>query len=624
MLQRTHLPGAPLGASVRAYGDEAAVTTFDAFLARACPGLDLEWRKYGRCEARRAVNERLRELGLPDYQAYLGLLRRDPGEAAGLADRMRITVTRFFRERERWQILVERILPELVAAAPPPRTVRAWSAGCCGGEEPYTLAIVWLERIAPVAPDATLEILATDIDEPSLARAREGVYAPSALREVPLDARERWFRREKPHFRVADAVRRMVRFEKRNLMTDPVPSGIDLALCRYLAFTYFTGMPRQQAARRLSRALRPGGVLMIGRKEGLAPAQLELFEPWPHAAGFFRRRDPASADAVWLPWLLADVEPVLDLLHARDVLHDRQQHLVLRLARHGALEVDHAAPAGDAHLVHVDAPVLGHQVAQPGLELGVAHVALFDRDGLGVADALLLARRSVLPGGGLGLARAVDAEPCRRQRLQALERDPALAASADAVGAGQDAAERLVELLDLLLAALVQTREQHGHPLLLRTLLELGLALLGELAQVLLRFRDLGEDLLASLAHHPDELFQFLLFHRISCVARQRRDHAAPPLGLRPRCNPLASAGRRGGEPAPSRARLPRCQNPERRRAAFSARANRARSAGENGQLPRGARMAHRLHCRASRHRHGVAGALSRLGRKRRSPWKTT
>ncbi len=151
------------------------MTTFDAFLARACPGLDLEWRKYRRCEARRAVNERLRELGLPDYQAYLGLLRRDPGEAAGLADRMRITVTRFFRERERWQIPAERILPELVAAAPPRRTVRAWSAGCCGGEEPYALAIVWLERIAPVAPDATLEILATDIDEPSLARAREGV-----------------------------------------------------------------------------------------------------------------------------------------------------------------------------------------------------------------------------------------------------------------------------------------------------------------------------------------------------------------------------------------------------------------------------------------------------------------
>src|SRR5690606_19941845 len=145
-------------------------------------------------------------------------------------------------------VLAERVLPELVAAASPGRTVRAWSAGCCGGEEPYTLAIVWLEHVAPTAPDVTLEILATDIDEPSLARARAGLYAASALREVPPDVRERWFGREGPAFRVADPVRRLVRLERRNLMTDPVPSAVDLVLCRYLAFTYFTGERRQQAA----------------------------------------------------------------------------------------------------------------------------------------------------------------------------------------------------------------------------------------------------------------------------------------------------------------------------------------------------------------------------------------
>ncbi|MEW6268052.1 MAG: CheR family methyltransferase [Thermodesulfobacteriota bacterium] len=244
--------------------------TFDAFLALACPGLDLAWRKYRRRDARHAVLARMRELGLPDYASYLDLLRRDPAEAAGLADRMRVTVTRFFRERERWQVLAERVLPELVAAASGPRPiVRAWSAGCCGGEEPYTLAILWLERIAPAAPDASLEILGTDIDEPSLARARAGLYPASALREVPPGVRERWFGREGPAWRVADAARRMVRLENRNLMSDPVPSATDLVLCRYLPFTYFTGTRRHEAARRLWSALRPDGALMIGRKEGL-------------------------------------------------------------------------------------------------------------------------------------------------------------------------------------------------------------------------------------------------------------------------------------------------------------------------------------------------------------------
>ena len=267
-----------------------AANGFDAFVEQACPGLDLAWRKYRRRAARHGVLARMRELGLPDYRAYLDLVHRDPREAAGLADRMRITVTRFFRERERWDVLVERVLPDLVAALGTRGTLRAWSAGCCGGEEPYTLAMLWLDRVAPRVPGASIEIIATDIDEPSLERARSGLYSAGSLREVPADVRQRWFSRDGAAWRIAEPVRRLVRLENRNLMSDPPPSGMDLVLCRYLAFTYFLGDRRHAAAERLSTALRPGRALMIGRKEGLSPRELALFEPWPHAPGVFRRR----------------------------------------------------------------------------------------------------------------------------------------------------------------------------------------------------------------------------------------------------------------------------------------------------------------------------------------------
>ncbi len=262
---------------------------YDEFLKQACPPLDLEWRKYRRRAARHRIEKRLAELGLRDYAAYLERLRGDPAEAAGLADRMRVTVSRFFREQERWEILATRVLPRLASEKEPDQPLRLWSAGCCGGEEPYTLALLWRARLLARFPRQRVDILATDIDDASLERARKACYEPGSLREVPKDLRRRWFRREGGLWRLADEIAAMVRFEKHNLLTDEPPPPMDLVCCRYLAFTYYRGERRLAAARRLQRALRGGGALMIARKEELGIAA-RLFSPWPQAPGAYRRR----------------------------------------------------------------------------------------------------------------------------------------------------------------------------------------------------------------------------------------------------------------------------------------------------------------------------------------------
>jgi chemotaxis methyl-accepting protein methylase len=182
------------------------------------------------------------------------------------------------------------VIPELIEGRPPGAPIRAWSVGCCNGEEPYSLAIVWLEHIQPRSPATRLEIVATDIDEAALERARRGVYADVSLRELAPDLRERWFARRGGMWRVDEPVRELVAFERSNLMTDPPPRDIDLVLCRYLAFTYYEGERRRRAAERLHRALRPAGALMIGAKESLDAGALELFDPWPGVAGVYRKR----------------------------------------------------------------------------------------------------------------------------------------------------------------------------------------------------------------------------------------------------------------------------------------------------------------------------------------------
>lgn len=261
---------------------------FDQFLKEICPRLDLEWRKYRRRDARRRVERRMAELGLPDYAAYLEYLLAHRAEARSLPERMRVTVSRFFREYPRWQTLSERVLPRLIADTPKGGTLRMWSAGCCGGEEPYSLAIQWLERFAGSDPPCRAEILATDIDSASLERAGAALYDHSSLREVPGEIKARYFTKTDGRFRLVDEVRNMVRFRRHDLQRDEPPHGFALAVCRYLVFTYYRGERRLEAARNLHRALRPGGALMIARKEDLGAAE-GLFASWPGTAGVFRR-----------------------------------------------------------------------------------------------------------------------------------------------------------------------------------------------------------------------------------------------------------------------------------------------------------------------------------------------
>lgn len=262
---------------------------FDQLLKEICPSLDMEWRKYRRRAARHAIERRMSELNLKDYAAYLQLLQIDPEEAAGLADRMRITVSRFFREKERWDLLARTVLPALLEEIGVQQPLRLWSVGCCGGEEPYTLALIWLEKLGARYSGRAVEILATDIDLPSLKRARNALYETGSMREVPKELRRRYFHRSGQHWQLVEEAAGLVSFARHNLMSDPLPQGMDLVCCRYLAFTYYRGRRRLLAARRLWQALRPGGALMIARKEDLGPAS-ELFAPWPGVEGVFRKQ----------------------------------------------------------------------------------------------------------------------------------------------------------------------------------------------------------------------------------------------------------------------------------------------------------------------------------------------
>lgn len=244
------------------------------FLQWALPRLGYRWAGFRKVRGTvcKRLSRRLRALGIDDLGAYRAFLEARPAEWAKLDALCRIPVSRFYRDRDVFDAIGRRILPELAAEASAEgrRHVRAWSAGCASGEEPYTMSLIAHHH--PVGGNGTpprLCILATDVDPAMLQRLRRACYPDGSLRDLPAVWRRAAFDRcggleclKAPYRRHVHACRSDIREEG--------PAGtFDLVLCRNLAFTYFDDAGQRRALSRLAGALRPNGWLVIGKHEAL-------------------------------------------------------------------------------------------------------------------------------------------------------------------------------------------------------------------------------------------------------------------------------------------------------------------------------------------------------------------
>jgi chemotaxis protein methyltransferase CheR len=224
-----------------------------------------------RARVRKKLNERLRELGLPDIAAYRDRLEAHPQEWADLDALCRITISRFHRDRGVFDHLRRVVLPGLAQRASErgAEAVRCWSAGCASGEEPYTLRILW-ERGQPAErARVPLRIVATDIDARLLERAREGHYPATSLKELPRELLEPAFVRDGEQFRLRDELRAGVEFQRQDIR-EAMPAGpFDLVLCRNLAFTYFDEDGQREVLRGIDERMVAGGYLVVGAHESL-------------------------------------------------------------------------------------------------------------------------------------------------------------------------------------------------------------------------------------------------------------------------------------------------------------------------------------------------------------------
>ena len=208
-------------------------------------------------------------------------LKRDPHEWAVLDGFCRITSSRFYRDRNVFRILGERILPLLAQeAAKAKRDIACWSAGCASGEEVYTLRILWDLTLAETHPEVTLALLGTDVDETVLGRASAGCYQTGSVKEMPSDWIDRCFESHGDLLYVKPRHCQGVSFLLQDIRRDMPEGPFDLILCRNLVLTYFEPALQAQVMHNLAARLRCDGYLVIGAHEAL-PAGMVDFQPLP-------------------------------------------------------------------------------------------------------------------------------------------------------------------------------------------------------------------------------------------------------------------------------------------------------------------------------------------------------
>ncbi len=228
----------------------------------------------------RRVQWRAALCGLSDLPAYARFLAGNPAEQLALRSALLVQVTQFWRDPPMWEALHDKVLPTLgYASRREGRGLRAWSAGCADGRETWTLAsLLWAS-----AADGWL-VVGSDLDPTAVQFAQDGVYAASALGELPELLGPRTLDLKGAYVQVKPGLRPAVRFCVHDLAgvqiapEAAVVARFDLVLCRNVLI-YLQPQVREVVLRKLAAVLPAGGVLVLGLSESLHGEATRWFEP---------------------------------------------------------------------------------------------------------------------------------------------------------------------------------------------------------------------------------------------------------------------------------------------------------------------------------------------------------
>lgn len=237
-------------------------------------GINLHMGKKELVRARLA--KRLRLGNFRTYSEYMKHVLADKSgkQFSILIDTLSTNLTSFFREGQHFEFLQNDFLPALLDRKERDRNfkIRAWSAGCSSGEEPYSIAITLLEA-AQEQSRWNVKVLATDISTTMLQTAKAGIYSKERVKPVPTLQKNKYLNlncvRGEKTFEVKRSLKNIVIFKYLNLMNDwPINGPLDFIFCRNVMI-YFDRSTQSRLINRFWDLLDSGGVLFTGHSESL-------------------------------------------------------------------------------------------------------------------------------------------------------------------------------------------------------------------------------------------------------------------------------------------------------------------------------------------------------------------
>jgi len=227
------------------------------------------WKGYRKVRkgVKKRIGRHMQSVGCRQMDAYLHLCER----------RLTVSISRFYRDRQIWQLLSLDILPNL--ARQNYNSVRIWSAGCARGEEVYSLKIAWeeIKRRSTRVPRFT--VVASDVNDAYLAQARTGIYNRGSLKELPAELKERYFEKSRGGrcWSIRPELKKGVEWICRDLLNGPPPEKkYDLILLRNNLLTYYRAPDVNTGFQNVTAALAPAGFVIIGAHEHLPDSATQL------------------------------------------------------------------------------------------------------------------------------------------------------------------------------------------------------------------------------------------------------------------------------------------------------------------------------------------------------------
>ncbi|MBI4838253.1 MAG: protein-glutamate O-methyltransferase CheR [Nitrospirae bacterium] len=221
----------------------------------------------------RRLNRRLKVLRLEDFREYYRFLMYDPkrdDEIQRIMDILTVNETYFFRGESQLKVFIDEIIPELKEKNKDQKKINIWSAGCATGEEPYTFAMLLLEKGGFDGWD--IRIAGSDISQRALQIARSGIYKKNSFRSTEYYFIKKYFHNEdEDTYSISDSVRKLVAFNYVNLF-DPfkvrLVGKMDLIFCRNVLI-YFDDTARKKVIENFYNCLVDGGYMVLGHTESL-------------------------------------------------------------------------------------------------------------------------------------------------------------------------------------------------------------------------------------------------------------------------------------------------------------------------------------------------------------------